>query len=229
MTGTNETIIYPVRPLALKDLSVIADWFEQIKDLSLFDRRQPLPVSADALKATWRNHIVKGSEPRLNYWFVVEDAVGDIVGLSGLLEINYISGDAILPMFVAHHARQHGIGIKAGALMLDLAFDQLRLSRVSSYFRADNRASRRMIKHWGFCEEGKFRKAWFVEGKHYDTIAIGILRSEWRSQRKKLQASLNNDYTVTLGYKDQAWSWPRLPRTTKSRSKRNYGNESDIH
>jgi RimJ/RimL family protein N-acetyltransferase len=217
-----------VRPLALKDLSVIAGWFEQIRDLSLFDRRQPLPVSADTLKATWRGDI-KGPEPRSNYWFVAEDTAGDVVVLSGLLEINYISGDAILPMFVAHHARQHGIGIKMGALMLDLAFDQLRLSRVSSYFRSDNRASRKMVKHWGFSQEGKFRKAWFVEGKHYDIIAIGILRNEWRSQRKKLQASLNNDYIVTLGYKDKAWSWPRLPRMNKQGNKKNYDNKTGMH
>jgi RimJ/RimL family protein N-acetyltransferase len=199
-----------LRPLAFEHIPVITRWHERIEDLKLFDRRMPLPVSAAAMEAAWRESIL-APEPRTNYWFVIVDGDDAAVGLGGLQDINYVHGDAVLPIFIAESDRRNGLGTRAGALLLDLAFYQLRLTRVSTYVRADNEGSRRLTKGLGFREEGRIRKGWFADGAHVDIVVIGILSDEWLTHRELLQNALSADTCVALGAGSSGrWSWPRI-------------------
>ncbi len=97
LTMTGETCDrYWMRPMTQADMSTVSRWFEQLEDLSMFDRRIPLPVNSDAFQAAWRDALAEG-EPRTAYWFAVEDAAGEIVGIAGLHDVNYVHGDAVFP------------------------------------------------------------------------------------------------------------------------------------
>jgi len=200
--------IFRLRPLALEDVRTAARWHEQVEDLALFDRHMPVPLSADAMEASWREAI-DAREPRTNYWFMVTRAGGDSVCLVGLPDINHTHGDGVLALFVADAWRGRGLGIRAIALILDLAFDQLRLTRVSTCFRDDNGASRRLTQRCGFAHEGLVRQGWFSGGKHIDIVLVGILTAEWRAAREKLRRELDAGTTVMLGTDcNGLWSWP---------------------
>jgi hypothetical protein len=113
---------------------------------------------------------------------------------------------------LSEFARQRGIGIRATAMLLDLAFHHLRLARVTSFFRADNEASRRMTDRVGFRQEGRMRQAWFANGKRFDVVAIGILQEEWLEKREDLVSRLSSDTVLVLGRTPQgARTWPPLP------------------
>ena len=211
--GENKCDRYWFRPLALDHIPVIARWHERIDDLKLFDRRMPLPISSAAMEAEWKNSIF-ATEPRTSHWFVIADGDNVVVGLAGLQEINYIHGDAVMAILVAEPGRRKGIGIRAGALLLDIAFYQLRLTRVSSFVRADNEGSNRMTAHLGFQEEGRIRKGWFTDGIHVDIRVIGLLLDEWETHRKTLQGELSTDTCLTLGDgPTDRWSWPKITPT----------------
>ncbi len=201
---------YWMRPMELDDIPVIARWFEHLEDLAVFDRRVPMPLNSDAMQAGWRE-VLAETEPRTSYWFTIDDQAGEVVGIAGLQDINYVHGDAVLPIYLAGPARRRGIGIRTAAMLLDLAVDQLRLTRVTSFYRADNEASRRLTELAGFREEGRMRKAWFADGQHVDIVVIGILGKEWLAQREHLASRLSTDTVVILGR--TPWgvrTWPQV-------------------
>ena len=209
MPGQNRDY-YWMRPMGVDDIPLVARWFEHLEDLSMFDRRLPIPLNVDAMEAGWREALAE-TEPRRSYWFTIDDEAGEVVGIAGLQDINYVHGDAVLPIYLAEPARRRGIGIRTGAMLLDLVFDQLRLTRVTSFLRADNEPSRRLTESMGFREEGRMRKAWFADGRHVDIVVIGILDKEWRKQRADLADRLSTDTMVILGR--TPWgvrTWPQV-------------------
>lgn len=205
---------YWLRPLGLDHIPVITKWLEQVEDLAMFDRRMPVPLNAAAVEAEYRESIV-APEPRTSYWFVIEDNGEKSVGVLGLDGINYAHGHAVLPVFIAESWRRKGIALRARALLLDLAFDQLRMTRITSYHRADNDVSRRLNEACGLREEGCIRKGWFAGGQYVDLMVFGILAEEWREHRSMLKAKLRTDVVVTLGAKPWGrWSWPQITEKT---------------
>ena len=199
-----------LKPLTLEHIPTITQWYERIDDLILFDRRIPLPISASAMEATFRESIL-APEPRTSHWFVICDVDDSIAGLAGLQEINYIHGDAVLAIMVAESYRRSGLGVRTCALLLDIGFHQLRLTRVSSSVSAENVASQRMTEKVGFQEEGRIRGGSFANGRHSDALVIGILSEEWENRRTTLMTELNSDTCVKLGDGSSGrWSWPQM-------------------
>ena len=205
-----DSTLFRVRPLGLADVRTIAAWYEQVDDLAMFHQRMPVLHCADAIEANWRAAIV-APEPRTNYWFTIEDSVHTLVGFGGLEDINYAHGNCVAPVFVARNARRRGLAVRLRALLLDLAFDQLALARLTSVFRADNAGSRRLNELCGLREEGRLRSAWHAGGRRVDVMIFGILADEWRAHRNALRRTLSSSTILTLGGDTSAFSsWPSL-------------------
>lgn len=196
----NESQQYWLRPLGLDDIPVIAKWLEDVEDLAMFDRRVSVPMDKAAMEAEWRNDIVD-REPRTSYWFKIDDDHGEASGMAGLTGINYVHGDALMPIFVAGAVRRRGIGLRVRALLLDLAFDQLRLTRITSLHRADNEASHELNEACGFKKEGCIRNGCFASGRYIDQMVYGILAEEWRGHRDGLRQRVGSKVVVTMGNK----------------------------
>ena len=84
-----------------------------------------------------------------------------------------------------------GANVEAKLLMLEHAFEQLRLSRVE--FKTDvlNEKSRRALLGIGAQEEGVLRSHMILwNGRVRDTVYYSILREEWPQVRERLRARL---------------------------------------
>jgi RimJ/RimL family protein N-acetyltransferase len=46
-----------------------------------------------------------------------------------------------------------------------------------------NPAAIKVYEKVGFKKEGAFREAFFLEGKYYDQLLMGILREEWENSQ----------------------------------------------
>lgn len=199
---------YCLRPMAMDDVPTIARWFEHLADLCLFDRGCAVPVNEATVSANWAE-ILKGPEPAKAYWYALEDDDNTVVGIIGLDNINYIHGDAIIAIYVCAALRRQGIGGRAMAMVIDMAFDQLRLNRLTSYLRADNLSSQKLTESVGFYQEGLIRQGWYASGKHFDIVASGLLSEEWPQHRKTLAHKLDNSVEIRLGRApDGARKWP---------------------
>ena len=201
---------YRMRPMGLHDIEAISHWFEHLPDLSLFDRKMPVPLTKSALGERWKESL-SGGEFSKSFWFTINDECDAIVGIVGIDSVDYIHGDGVLALYFADHVRRKGLGIRASAMLIDIAFGQLRLNRMTSYYRSDNDATRALTGTLGFEVEGKMRRAWFTGGKHHDVLVIGLLASEWAETRANLRETLKGGPEITLGrapWSSSEWSDP---------------------
>lgn len=207
---------YVLRPMEKADADLVARWYQHLEDISIFDRQVPVPINhAEVTKLI--DTIVSDRDKEKCVWYIAESAQGDAVGMCGLEAISLLHGHAILPAFVDEKWRKTGVGVRMACLMIDLAFKQLRLHRVSTVYRSDNKASKALIKRCGFKDEGVARQAWFSQGKYYDLINVGLLADEWEKNRVKLRSELNPSVTVSLGPRpSEKWIWPGVLPDTQS-------------
>ncbi|MCJ7512430.1 MAG: GNAT family N-acetyltransferase [Anaerolineales bacterium] len=76
------------------------------------------------------------------------------------------------------------MGSQATQLILRQAFETLNLNRVTLRVYKDNARSLAVYRRPGFQEEGRLRQDRFLDGQYWDTLWMGILRSEWSDSQK---------------------------------------------
>jgi RimJ/RimL family protein N-acetyltransferase len=185
------------RPMEPGDMDLLAEWLLDIEDLALFDRTQTVPLSRAAVREIWTAEFA-AVKPPTAFWFIVETAQNVPVAFGGLHSVNYVHGDTVIAILVAETARGRGIGLRTACLLLDVAFDRLRLRRVTTFFRADNQRTARLVRQVGFKEEGRMRGAWFVDGRSVDTMVVGLLRDEWYDRRALLRSEVGDEARISF-------------------------------
>jgi RimJ/RimL family protein N-acetyltransferase len=112
--------------------------------------------------------------------FTIETVSGNIIGTIGLEKINFINGTAWTWQIIGEiQFRGQGLGTGAKILLLDYAFNTLRLEKICAEVIASNTHSLRYNKKSGFRDEGRLRNQIFRDGKRCDLILLGILREEF--------------------------------------------------
>ena len=189
--------VFSLRPMGLEDVDRIATWFVDFEDVALFERSLPVPVSIEYRRETWKKTLEYADPPRA-LWFIAENEKREPAGVCGLQSINYINGDAIVPTFVGAKMRGKGLALAMTISIIDLAFNKLRLHRVTTFFREDNEASRAITSKLAFIDEGRLRQASYSDGEHKDLIQVGLLKSDWVSARPSIIEELAKSKTVSI-------------------------------
>jgi ribosomal-protein-serine acetyltransferase len=81
-----------------------------------------------------------------------------------------------------------GICTEATAHVLAIAFQELRLHRVTMRIAVGNRASERVAEKLGFFLEGTLRDEVKIGGRWLDHTVWGLLENEWRVERRRYEA-----------------------------------------
>ena len=101
--------------------------------------------------------------------------VGNVV----LDQIDRHVGKARLHIYVGDPAaRGHGVGQRAVALAVALAFDELALHKVWLTVHAKNAAAIRAYERAGFRVEGTHRAEFLLDGERVDDLYMGVLKGE---------------------------------------------------
>lgn len=207
--GSDGSQCFTLRPIEVADAATIANWYQQLEDVSIFDRQVPLPLNQIDV-TTLVESLISDQEKEKCKWFVAENMDGMLVGMTGLESINMLHGHAILPLFIAAPWRRCGLGVRMAGMMLDLAFDQLRLHRVATVYRADNVPSKTLLIRLGFAQEGIARQSWFAQGRYFDLVNVGLLKENWLENRTHLLQELSHAVVIKLGPNASTeWCWPR--------------------
>ncbi|WP_254436308.1 GNAT family N-acetyltransferase [Ruegeria arenilitoris] len=200
--------VFKLRPLEKADLEAITPWFQDIEDLARFDRTSRIPFNLAQTEEIWSDAF-NASGSCCKCWFAVESDSGQVLGLAGLEAISSINRDAVVAIFVEKSARRLGLAIRATALVVDFAFRQLGLNRLTSYYRDDNHISRDLVERLGCQVEGTMRQAWYADGTFHDMIVVGVLKQDWMDRRPILAKELDPGTIVTFGADGiSGWSWP---------------------
>jgi RimJ/RimL family protein N-acetyltransferase len=84
--------------------------------------------------------------------------------------------------------RGHGYATDAVFLMLEYAFHELGMHRVSGLWLAENTVSIFLGKMSGFRQEGVLRNYVYKNGKHHDVVIMSMLRAEFEEFTKRYYA-----------------------------------------
>jgi hypothetical protein len=138
---------------------------------SLETLRTPFPLTVEQQKAFYQSLQERNSPHR--YWQLSEDY---IVGVVGLTNIDYINGHAEISLIISPNKRGRGIGKEAVRLVLDQAFNYMRLMTVYGEVYKCNRG----IEFWekvislyrGYTTMLPDRKLW--KGMYYGSLYFSI-------------------------------------------------------
>lgn len=135
----------------------------------------PRPLTRDEA-----HHDVHQGDGNPHSWIIEHD--GRYIGGIGLHSFNEADRRARLAIGISDAAKLgKGYGSEAVRLVLEYAFEKLKLHRVDLRVIAYNARAIRSYKKCGFVVEGRERESALVEGEWYDDLIMGTLESEWRA------------------------------------------------
>ncbi len=198
-----------MRPMEVDDIAVLALWFERLSDLTLFDSQSTLPVNKEILHKDWERAIT-GNLPRSCFWYSIENEQEELIGLAGIEAISHTNGDCVLPIILSREMRHQGLGMQIAAMLIDMAFSELRMNRITTYYRADNEVTRNLVASLGFHEEGRMRQARFSGGQYFDQMVVGLLASDWQDGRSAVVNKKNDNIELRFGRDARSSNpWPQ--------------------
>ncbi|MGW6488177.1 GNAT family N-acetyltransferase [Streptomyces sp. NPDC055056] len=92
---------------------------------------------------------------------------------------NIVNGTAHVELMLAGEHRGHGHGTAAVDALVDLAFGELPLYRITAETHTDNAPALTVLTKAGFVHEGTSRAACLHRGRRHDLAVHSLLRPEW--------------------------------------------------
>ena len=118
-----------------------------------------------------------------------ERASDRLLGTCAFSQLDGENGSALFHITIGEKdAWGQGFGTEATRLMLEHAFERLRLHRIGLSVFAFNERAIRAYRRAGFVIEGRAREAIRRDGRWWDEVEMSILESDWRAQRAALAA-----------------------------------------
>ncbi len=111
------------------------------------------------------------------YQWGIEHA-GRVVGTCTLGGIDWENRRAEIGFALARAAWGQGLMPDALAVLIDHAFEDLRLHRIEADVDPRNSASLRLLERLGFRREGYLRERYFKDGEIQDSVFFGLLRQD---------------------------------------------------
>jgi RimJ/RimL family protein N-acetyltransferase len=167
-----------LRALEPEDVEVTVAWRNdpEIRDQVLGFR---FPVS-HVMELDFIKRAIAGEGMNQCVAGIVDLSDGALVGLVYLKDIDWISRHAAFGMMIGRRDRQgQGLGRRALGLMLRHAFNVLNLERVYLFVADYNAAALKLYETIGFMHEGTLRRHVALDGRYYDLLVMGLLRSEF--------------------------------------------------
>ena len=167
-----------LRAIERSDIPAFVHWFndpEVIRHLTLY-----MPMSQAEEERWFEQHL--GDQQR--HVFGIETTDGQLIGNIGLEAINWKDRKAELGIVIGEKEYWgQGYGTEAIKTLLEFAFRQMNLHRVSLRVFDDNERARRCYEQCGFKLEGRLREAEFSDGRYRDELVMGILHDEFLQGR----------------------------------------------
>ena len=116
-------------------------------------------------------------------WAINLGTVKRMVGTITLSLINWNHKSAGLGIMLGRTDVPSMVSTQALNLVLEFAFDYLKLNRITAENISANHKSNFMLRRAGFTCEGKARQMYSVDGEYVDGFRFAILCTDWRTAR----------------------------------------------
>jgi RimJ/RimL family protein N-acetyltransferase len=162
-----------LRAIEEDDLQAIHDMFNDVdvqRTLAV-NWPQPLPGTRQWWEGSRANPTTAN--------FAIETLAGELVGACGLEGIDGAVRSAGLGIWTGKPYWDRGFGTDAVRILCRFGFREMNLQRIGLAVYENNPRGVRVYEKVGFKEEGRRRRAHFVDGRHIDVIVMGLLAEEF--------------------------------------------------
>jgi RimJ/RimL family protein N-acetyltransferase len=166
-----------LRPIERSDLPTFVRWFADAELRSYLAICLPFSL---AQEERWFEGVQERLERRTDVMLAIETGDGVHIGNIGLHGIEWKDRQAELGIAIGEKEYWgRGYGTDAVRTLLDVAFGQMNLHRVSLRVNADNPRAIRCYEKAGFRHEGTMRERVFRDGTYLDQHLMSVLDSEY--------------------------------------------------
>jgi RimJ/RimL family protein N-acetyltransferase len=117
-----------------------------------------------------------------NVALAIETRDGVHIGNCGLHEVQPENRKASLGIMIGDQRYwSRGYGTDTVMTLLRFGFHEMNLNRVWLHVYEFNERAIACYGKCGFVEEGRLRQNYYAEGRYWDTVTMGVLRSEFES------------------------------------------------
>ena len=180
---TGRTII--LRNFEREDLKHLHEWQNDEEVMRLARSFPDHTISREALEARYEKAI-KGDDFGERYYIIEERTTGKPIGWTSLDIHRWTRRATGADIGLAIGEKNHwkkGYGTEAVQLLLQEAFEQLNLHRLTWWTFAENEASLALAKKTGFREEGRTRDSVFFDNQYHDSVILGLLKEEYEARK----------------------------------------------
>ncbi len=163
-----------LRPITKEDTDMVLSWrnSEQVKQYFIYRK----DITVEEHLSWLANKVETGKVAQ----FIIETENGP-VGSVYLQSIDQTHKNAEYGIFIgADGCVGKGYGTEAGRLILEYAFDVLKLHKVYLRVIDNNLRAIKSYEHMGFSVEGVLKDEIFVDGAYYDIVRMSILEGNIR-------------------------------------------------
>jgi RimJ/RimL family protein N-acetyltransferase len=144
------------------------------------------PVAAVAVDHWFRDKLPE-MDPRADGVFAVDLLDGRHIGMVDYRDVDVVAHSATVGITIGEKDLWgQGYGSEALRLLVGYLFDHLNLHRVQLDTWSGNERAMRSFARIGFREEGRLREAVWGPGRYFDSVVMGLLRSEWAERPEKV-------------------------------------------
>lgn len=164
-----------------KDPEIESRWTHDTEYLRMLSPDLARALSPAQVKKKYEK-IEKDMEESKNLFYFTVRARSDdrLLGFVRLYGIEWSNGTGLIELGIgADEDRLCGYGSEALRLMLRYAFDELNLHRLTAFIAEYNPVALHVFGKAGFIEEVRRRQALNRDGRRWDAIHMGLLRSDW--------------------------------------------------
>jgi RimJ/RimL family protein N-acetyltransferase len=110
--------------------------------------------------------------------FAIVSPAGELVGVCSLEDLNAAVRSAALGIWIGKAYWDKGYGTDAVRTLCRFGFQEMNLQRIGLSVYDVNSRGVRIYEKIGFREEGRARRAHFIDGRHIDVIRMGLLAED---------------------------------------------------
>ena len=161
-------------------------WTHDSDYMRLMELKPVRPLSPALVKKEYESIEKKMEEDKNLFYFTIRAHEDDrLIGKAVIEWVDWTNGNGWIRLGIgAAEDRRRGLGSQTLGLILRYAFAELNLFRISAMVPEYNEGAIRLLKKFGFVEEVRRRQAVQRDGRTWDLLTFGQLRSEWESLAK---------------------------------------------
>ncbi|MCA0199277.1 MAG: GNAT family N-acetyltransferase [Proteobacteria bacterium] len=167
-----------IREYVVADIPTV---FQYVNDAAYWQYQRSEAPTAQQLDTLLKWVVSEqAAKPRLAYFLAAtRKDTGEIIGEAVLKIVNPAERQAELGFGVAPRFWKQGFGTEIATALLDVAFSQLKMHRVSAQCSPENKGSIRVMQKTGMAREGLLRDVHQARGKWWSTVIYGVLEHEY--------------------------------------------------